>query len=249
MPTSFGPIRRAACAPRLSRRDVGRGALALAAVTAVGAPPTPAAAAGIPPSGLIPFQVRRSEGELGHHRVRFDRSGSRLTVDIDIMLEVRIAFVTVFRYSHQGREVWEDGRLVSMETRTDDDGEAWSVSARATEEGLRVTGSGGDYLAPADTIPGSYWNIALLDRSQVLNAQKGDLEEIDARFLGAENVSAGPRQISARRHRILGESLEIDVWYNDAQQWVKLGADIRGSRLDYELEPGGRGSPNLLTGG
>lgn len=235
----------------LGRRALARGALAVAML-----PPTfaalgsrPAAARGIPPSGVIPFTARRDDDEFGHHHVRFDRSGNRLTVDIEIVLEVRLAFVRVFRYRHEGREVWEGGRLISMETRTDDDGEQFRVSAEATDEGLQVTGSGGDFMAPPDTIPGSYWNIALLDRPQVLNSQKGELTPIEVQSLGGQNIAAGPRRISARHHRVIGPTLEIDVWYNDADQWVKLAANIRDSRLEYELQPGGPGSPNLLTAG
>jgi hypothetical protein len=231
----------------LGRRDLARGALAFAALSGLGT--RPAAARGIPPSNLIPFTALREDSELGQHRVRFARSGGRLTVDIDIALEVKIGFITVFRYSHRGHEEWRDGRLISMETRTDDDGEEFRVDARATSEGLRVTGSGGDYLAPAETIPGSYWNIALLDRPEVLNSQKGELTPIDTRFLGSENISAGPRRITADHHRIIGPTLVIDVWYNDADQWVKLAADIRGSRLEYVLQPGGPGFPNLLGAG
>ena len=233
--------------PALKRRDLGVGALALGATMVIGV--GPAAASGIPPSGFMPFTARRSEGELGYHQVRFSRSGGQLTVDTEIMLRVRLGFITVFRYTHENREIWMDGRLMFMESRTDDDGDRFQVSARATDEGLRVTGSGGDYIAPAGTIPGSYWNIDMLDRPEVLHTQRGELTPIDTRFLGRQTISAGPRRIAARHHRIIGPTLEIDVWYSDADQWVKLAVDIRGSRLEYDLQPGGPGAPNLLTTG
>ena len=188
--------------PALARRDLGLAALALGTTMVVGA--RPAAARGIPPSGVMPFTARRSEGDLGYHQVRFSRSGDRLTVDTEIMLRVRFGFITVFRYTQENREIWVDGRLISMESRTDDNGDRFEVSARAAEDGLRVTGSGGDYIAPADTIPGSYWNIAMLDRPEVLHTQNGELTPIDTRFLGRQTVAAGPPPNPARHHRIIG---------------------------------------------
>ena len=233
--------------PTLGRRDVGLGALALGTTLLVGSRPT--SARGIPPSGTIPFTARRTEGELGYHRVTFEQASERLVVTTEIMFRVRLGFIPVFRFTHQSQEIWSGGRLISMESQTDDNGDEYQVSAQATASGLRVTGSGGNYTAPADTMPGSYWNIEMLDRQEVLHTHRGEITPIDTEFLGNEIIAAGPRQIAARHHRVIGPTLEIDVWYNDADQWVKLAVELRGSRLEYDLQPGGPGSPNLLRAG
>ena len=49
------------------------------------------------------FAVDRNGSPIGHHTLRFRRDGERLTVDIDILLEVKLAFITLYRYHHTNR--------------------------------------------------------------------------------------------------------------------------------------------------
>lgn len=48
-------------------------------------------------SGDLRFEVRRNGSEIGYHVLSFRQDGERLTVDIDIELRVRLAFVTLYR--------------------------------------------------------------------------------------------------------------------------------------------------------
>ena len=106
--------------------------------------------AAIPPSGDLKFAVMRSDSDIGRHSVSFERKGDELHVDVAIDLEVSIAFVTVFTYSHRNHEVWKNGRLVSIETTTDDNGDEYSLSGHAVENGFKVDGAAGSFIAPAD---------------------------------------------------------------------------------------------------
>ena len=126
-----------------------------------------------PESGeSIAFHVYRDGRPMGHHEVRFERAGEDLTVEVDILLEVQIAFITVFRYRHQNREVWRDGKLLAIDTRTDDDGKDYWLRGRASTAGFQVEGSSGSFLAPADIMPTSYWNPETVKRRQMLDTQK-----------------------------------------------------------------------------
>ena len=52
---------------------------------------------------------------------------------------------------------------------------------------------------------------------------------------GEEPLEVRGRRLSARRYRISGSSLEIDVWYA-GERWVALEAITSdGQRLRYEL--------------
>ena len=63
------------------------------------------------------------------------QDGPRLAVDIDIELEVRLAFITVYRYRHTNRELWDDGRLMGFTSRTDDNRTLHRVEARRVGDG------------------------------------------------------------------------------------------------------------------
>lgn len=180
----------------------------------------------------IAFTIQRDGSPIGTHHVRFRRDGDDLIVDIDIRLEVRLAFVTLFRYVHSARETWRDGRLVAFASRTDDDGQRFEVRARATEDGLLVEGSGGSYLAPPGTMPSSYWNAAMVRQARVLDSQTGRLIEVAATPLdvAVQAASAGARP--ARVYRLTGD-ISGELAYGPDGDWVALRFAARGSDIAY----------------
>ena len=174
---------------------------------------------------------------FGHHRLSFRRDGDRLTVDIEIALEVRIAFVTAYRYRHRNTEIWRDGRLVSLDSRTDDDGRQHRVTARSAPEGLVVDGIDGRIVAPADIIPTSYWNKAIVDQTTVLDTQHGRLVDVTIRPRGTETVTAAGQSITTERYAVTGGA-DLDLWYSQAGQWVRMAFTARGSDIEYVLDRG-----------
>ena len=196
--------------------------------------PLTAWAATAPAGGQLDFEIRRDGASIGGHRVRFRRSEGRLEVDIDIGIDVSLAFIPLFSYRHRNREVWQDGRLLSLDSETDDDGRRYTVSARAEAGGLRVSGSGGDFLAPADTLPTSYWNPRTVEQTQLLDSQHGKLLAVQSRLLGEERLEGGE---PARRYRISGD-LDLDLWYSATGEWLKTAFEARGVAVSYARRPG-----------
>jgi len=203
-----------------------------------------ASAAFIPPDGRIDFDVvRNSDSPLGHHRLRFTREGGQVVMEKEIRFQVKLAFITAFRYEHENREVWEEGRLVSLDTRTHDDGKEHWVRGRATPDGFAVDSSRGSLLAPADVVTTSYWNIGLIRATRLLDTQRGVLMDVRVEPLGVEPIQAGGQVVEARHFRIHiltntpGATDTIDIWYDDNDQWVKLAFDAKDQAITYRLAP------------
>ncbi len=180
----------------------------------------------------IAFNVIRGGDPMGRHTVAFRQDGDKLIVEIAIDLEVRFAFVPVFRYSHRNMETWQNGRLVRLESVTNDDGTKHKVLAEATDGGLRVTDSSGrTYMAPADTIPTSYWNKETIRRKELLNSQDGKMMPVHV-----ETQSDAADGVMHYRLIKTEDGIPVDVWYGkESRDWMKLAFVARGTRIDYEL--------------
>lgn len=172
----------------------------------------------------LEFDVLRDGAPIGTHRVTVERDGDDTRATIEIDMAVRLAFVTVYRYTHRSTELWRDGRLVSLDARTDDNGTRTQVSARATDAGLAIDGSGGRYVAPAETVPTSYWNREKVMRSPLLDTQSGKLIDVSAMALAAD--------ANGTRYRLAGD-LEADLVYGPGGDWTGLSFAARGARIDY----------------
>jgi len=203
-----------------------------------------ARARAFPSSGIISFDVARDGVPgLGHHHVTFRHEGRDLIVDTLIRYRVRLAFITLFRYEHSSREVWRGGRLMAVEGKTHDNRRDHWMRGHAVAEGFRVEGSRGSFIAPADVIPASHWNVAMVGARQLLDTQRGLLMDVRVRDAGREKVEAGGRTIRAKRYRV--EFLSnapratkwADIWYDEGGNWVKLAFEARKSTIVYRLKP------------
>jgi len=188
--------------------------------------------AALPGMDEIVFKVFRDGAPLGRHRVAFRREADALHVEIDILLEVKLAFLTVFRYRHTNREVWRDGRLAAINTETDDDGARFWLRGRASAAGLVVEGSSGRFVAPADIMPTSYWNAETVSEDRLLDTQRGRLIDVRIAPAGAEAVVMNGRPVSAERYSVTGD-LTLDLWYAADGQWAKTRFEARGAEVVY----------------
>ena len=83
-------------------------------------------------------------------------------VDTEIHLLVKVAFFTVFAFSHRSTETWRGGRLTSLTSETVEQGETLHVEGAATPQGFRVVSKGGPFIASAATLTSnSLWTPAV----------------------------------------------------------------------------------------
>jgi hypothetical protein len=188
--------------------------------------------AAMPPADGLAFDILREGGRIGRHTVTFRRDAARLEVDIAIDIEVRLAFLTLFRYRHRNRELWQDGRLIGLDSSTDDNGTDHRVRARAGADGLRVEADGAVYWAPRDILPTSYWHPRTPAQSRLLDTQKGRLLTVDVAPLGREILPLAGGEVAALRYAMSGD-LALDLWYAPDGRWLKVAFEARGARVDY----------------
>lgn len=198
----------------------------------------PAAFAGMTtPHESYDFQVFRDGSPIGHHRVTVRHDGQRSEVEIDIELRVKAAgFLTLYRYLHRSREIWEGDRLVSLQSTTDNDGRQEYLTAQAVADGLRVDGSRYTGVLPADTMPTSYWRRDFVRRATIMDSQNGRPLNLSIRPQQYELASAARDEVPAQRYDLSGE-VELRLWYGNDGRWVKTAFTARdGSRIDYLLQ-------------
>ncbi len=200
--------------------------------------------AALPHARQIAFEVFRDGEPLGHHKVFFRDEGGDLHVEIDIRLEVKLAFFTLFRYRHTNREVWRDGRLLAIDTQTDDDGEGFWLRGRAAEAGLQVEGSSGSFLAPADIMPTSYWNPLTVESTRMLDTQRGRLIDVDIEPAGVETMTLAGKPVRAERFKVTGD-LVLDLWYTSQGEWAKTSFVARGAEVVYARRDGTASMPDM----
>ncbi|MEQ8585413.1 MAG: DUF6134 family protein [Thalassobaculaceae bacterium] len=217
----------------LSRRSVlgGMAAVGVSSLLPTGAARSaPSLASSYP--ALLKFRVERDGNTIGTVTQRYRPAGDNLTVETAIEFLVTLAFIPVYRYEHRARELWRDGRLVRLDTVTNNDGDIQKVAGRAGADGFTVDGPGGALTAPADILPSSYWHPSFTAANRMLDSQKGRILEFDVSKVGTERIEALGRPVDADRFAMRGD-IDLDFWYDADRVWQKMAFTIKGGFMEY----------------
>lgn len=185
--------------------------------------------------GDLSFTVLRDGSEIGNHRIRVSEVSGRRTVDIETDIAVKLAFVTVYNFDHEGHEVWENGHLVSYVSETDDDGTEKRLNAHMDGDMLAVDGSSGRRRAALTVMPASLWNPATVSQTHLLNTLDGSDMAVTVADMGKETVKVRGRDVAAEHYSLTGE-LQRELWYDASGRLVKVRFEASdGSDIQYLL--------------
>ena len=194
-----------------------------------------AANAAVPPGGELDFTVLRGGDEIGTHRLVFTRDGDELKVKIDTDVAVKMLGIAVYRFEHDGSEVWRNGHLVALESKTNDDGTPHRLAVKEDGGKLVVDGDGRQGDEKIDVIPASLWNDDLVKQNALLNTLDGSSMPVTVANLGTENVDVNGKPVAATHYSVTGK-LNRELWYDDQGVLVQVkfnGSD--GSEISYVL--------------
>jgi hypothetical protein len=181
------------------------------------------------------FRVLLDDKEIGHHHFRVAEHAGYQIVDIRAEFDVKFFKIPVYSYDHGNREVWEDGCLDEIVSRTDDNGTVFLVDGEAEDQSFKViTRDQRRQLKSACVMTFAYWNREFLQQSHLLNAQTGEYLAVSVDFEGTEQLKIHKNIVPALRYRLRNqeEKLDITIWYEESSgKWLSLESKTSGGRL------------------
>ena len=194
-------------------------------------------AAGLAAAGNRRFSVLYKGHRIGAHTVLYSSESGDTRVNTEIHLAMKIAFFTVFAFSHRSEETWRDGQLMLLKSTTVEHGETLSVEGAQTPDGFRVVSEGGPFIAPTATLTSnSLWTPAVMEQDTVVDAQHGGIIGVSARKFSGEEVVIGDRAVRATRYTFITPYLAGSIWYDEENLWVGGEFERDGSKIQYQLD-------------
>jgi len=183
------------------------------------------------------FSVLYKGIRVGTHTISYSSATGETRVNTDIHLEVKLAFVTAYAFSHRSEETWRAGRLTSLTGETAEHGETLHVEGAATPQGFRVVSKSGPFIASAATLTSnSLWTPAMLEQATVVDAQRGGIIGVSARRVSDEQIVIAGGTVQATRYTFVTPYYAGAVWYDKANLWVGAEFERDGSKVQYQLE-------------
>ncbi|MBE0531772.1 MAG: hypothetical protein IH626_13160 [Rhodospirillales bacterium] len=183
------------------------------------------------------FSVLYKGDRIGAHVVHhFAATGqTRVTTDIDLV--VKALFFTVYAFSHHSEEIWQDGRLMSLSSRTMEHGETIDVEGVAVPHGFRVVSRAGPYLAARGALTSnSLWTPAVLQQDTLIDAQYGGVIGVSVSKLADEQIVLAGQPLRTARYRFITPYIAGSIWYDDGGRWVQGEFERDGAQIHYRLD-------------
>ncbi len=183
------------------------------------------------------FDVFLDDKLIGLHRFSVNNEGSEKEVKIEADFDVKILFISVYRYQHNVKEHWRGNCLENLSAQTDDNGEKTTVKAQLIGGRVTVQTLKNKIDIPACVMSFAYWNPELIHQTRLLNPQTGVYENTQFTFLGEETLSIKGINTTTKHYRLTGPKNPLDLWYNMENQWVALESRVsNGKKLYYKLK-------------
>lgn len=168
------------------------------------------------------FRVWLDDTPIGYHQVSINNESNRKTVQTVANFDVRFLFIPVYSYNHETRELWEDGCLVNITSKTDDNGDNYFINSKQQKKELALETQDGFTKLGGCVRTFAYWDIDLLKSERLLNTQTGEYQTVTITDMGIGNLLIDEDQVEARHFRLVIEDMTIDLWYTKEMRWLAL---------------------------
>ena len=196
----------------------------------------PASANSTAPSRSWDFEVLLDGSPIGYHRFELVDDGEQRRLSSEAKFDVRFLFINAYRYRHNNTEVWSDGCLEQIESRTQANGKELSVFGERGDEAFVVDDGSGTSALRDCVMTFAYWNPEFLQQPRLLNPQCGEYLEVGVDRVGREPITVRGEEIDASVYRVTARGMELKLWYSPDDEWLALESVAKGGRIiRYEL--------------
>ncbi|MBU2677411.1 MAG: hypothetical protein KJP16_10015 [Gammaproteobacteria bacterium] len=182
------------------------------------------------------FSVLLDGDRIGYHRFELVEDGDRRRIKSEAKFDVRFLFINAFRYRHNATEVWTDGCLREIDTRTQANGKKLAVSGATVEDRLIIDAGASETEFDDCVMTFAYWDPDFLQEPRLLNSQSGEYVDVAVESLGVQPVMVRGQEVDASVYRLTAKKLELKLWYSPDDEWLALESVAKGGRIiRYEL--------------
>ncbi|KJE34105.1 hypothetical protein UF64_16960 [Thalassospira sp. HJ] len=183
-------------------------------------------------SEILNFRVLKDGEPIGYEKVEITPTATGQTVKIETLTDVRVLFLK-FHYDHQRTEQWQDGKLVSVETTTNDDGTHYTWQASYDADCYVLAGKGvGKRDACDGAWPLTLWHEDVTGKADLFSVINAEPYTVNTQRVGEETVMVESRETPAVHYEMSGD-VERDLWYGTDGKLLKTSFKRKGYDIDF----------------
>ena len=180
----------------------------------------------IPDDKEVSFDVIRKKKNIGSLISKFTENEDSIVIHSVLKINVKVLFFPAYKFFQETRETWKNGEFVSIDGFTDfEDDREYKIIGKDTEEFFIVSGMDGELKLDKEIFPLNYWNMAILDKKELFDTQKGIVRKIKVEKLKSEKIKINNKSVIAEKYlfnasknpKDKGPFPEYTLWYYERE--------------------------------
>ncbi len=185
----------------------------------------------IPKNGEVRFDVIRKNNVIGTHEIKFTNNNDVLLVETNIEVEVKVLFISAYKFTHQSTETWINGNFTKIVGHSDfEDEREYFIKGQDNNDSFLASGMDGKLELDKNILPSNFWNIDILKQKEIFDTQKGIVRKIDVENLGYEEIKLNNKNIKCNKFlfnasnnpKDKGPFPEYTLWYDENDELMKF---------------------------
>ena len=186
----------------------------------------------------LQFDINRNGNYVGYHQIDFSLSvNGDLKVTNVINFKLTKFGINFYRYNSQGIERYNSqGKLVSFESKTNDNGKAKFCKIRLKNSIYKVFGTNYEGIVDVPFRISSYWNHEILTVSKQVSGITCRVLDQKVKFIKRENFKFMNKDFNTSLYDIKGKKLNTQVWYDEKTKMIVHQVLHKRGKWDYKLK-------------
>ena len=185
----------------------------------------------IPKNNKVEYDVIRKNKIIGSIITTFEKEDDNLHITTIVDIEVKVLFVTAYKFSQISKETWFKGEFIKIDGHADfEDEREYFIKGEDSENNFVASGMDGELILNKNILPLNYWNKKVLEEEEVFDTQKGIVRKITVNQLEDEIIEINNKKIQTEKYILnatrnpkdKGPFPEYTLWYNKKNELVKF---------------------------
>lgn len=155
---------------------------------------------------------------IGSHTIEFEKYGPEIEVTSKTLMEVKVLFVSAFKYEYTSKERWCGTVLLDVRSETNSNGKDLRSYAVFSKDGYKVTasvnGAQRETFVERPLIPSNHWNITNLEASALFDTIKAYVFDIGV----TQPAKPGDSVFDGQLYKVAGD-YEYSTFYDENDHW------------------------------
>ena len=201
----------------------------------------PAGTGGV--NGSIPKKVytysvnHPTHGDIGTYTNTIEQIGDETTVLNEVRVRVKVLVVVAYDHTGDSKELWREGRLVSIDSVNRENGKESVVKGHAQGGKFIVETPKGRVEAPGSVVPNNPWSMNILKAKLLLGTSTGNLYNVTASSGEEQTIKLGDRSVKTQYYKVSGDA-DYEIWFDDKGVPVKFTESTKDGVIAFRLTQG-----------